>query len=64
MDVLQLLMEGLSNASIAERLFISRKTAGHHVSAILSKLGVETRAAAAAQAAELILKDRARSGEM
>jgi DNA-binding CsgD family transcriptional regulator len=64
MDVLELLMEGLSNASIAERLFISRKTAGHHVSAILSKLGVETRAAAAAQAAELILKDRARSGEM
>jgi DNA-binding NarL/FixJ family response regulator len=33
-------MEGVRTASIAERLYISRKTAGHHVSAILSKLGV------------------------
>ncbi|HEX7104047.1 MAG TPA: AAA family ATPase [Nitrolancea sp.] len=64
MDVLELLTEGLSNASIAERLFISRKTAGHHVSAILSKLGVETRTAAALRAAEFAPKDREATGEI
>jgi DNA-binding CsgD family transcriptional regulator/tetratricopeptide (TPR) repeat protein len=64
MDVLELLTQGLSNASIAERLFISRKTAGHHVSAILSKLGVETRTAAAVRAAELASKDRDATGEI
>jgi DNA-binding CsgD family transcriptional regulator/tetratricopeptide (TPR) repeat protein len=53
LDVLELLSAGLSNADIADRLFISRKTAGHHVSAILAKLGVESRTAAALRAAEL-----------
>jgi DNA-binding NarL/FixJ family response regulator len=57
LEVLELLSLGLSNAAIAERLFISRKTAGHHVSAILAKLGVETRTAAALRAAELAPKD-------
>jgi DNA-binding CsgD family transcriptional regulator/tetratricopeptide (TPR) repeat protein len=42
-EVTQLLAEGLTNAEIAERLFISAKTAGHHVSAVLAKLGVGTR---------------------
>jgi DNA-binding CsgD family transcriptional regulator len=42
-EVLALVREGLSNAEIAGRLFISEKTAGHHVSAILGKLGVRTR---------------------
>lgn len=42
-EVLALLALGLSDARIAERLFISPKTAGHHVSAILSKLQVTSR---------------------
>jgi DNA-binding NarL/FixJ family response regulator len=45
-EVLDLLTEGLRNTEIAQRLFISRRTAEHHVSAILAKLGVPTRAAA------------------
>ncbi len=53
MDVLRLLSDGLTNAEIADRLFISRKTAGHHVSAILAKLGVQTRTAAVQRAAQL-----------
>jgi ATP/maltotriose-dependent transcriptional regulator MalT len=50
-EVLRLLGEGLSNRQIAERLFISPKTAEHHVSRIYAKLGVGTRAEAAAYAA-------------
>jgi ATP/maltotriose-dependent transcriptional regulator MalT len=50
-EVLGLLALGMSNAQIATTLFISEKTAGHHVSRILSKLGVHNRAEAAALAA-------------
>ncbi len=46
-DVLQLLSEGLSNSEIAHRLFISPKTIDHHISAILSKLNLHSRAEAA-----------------
>ncbi len=50
-EVLALLEHGLSNKQIAARLYITPKTASHHVSQILSKLGVSTRAEAAAFAA-------------
>lgn len=47
-EVLALVSEGLTNAEIAARLFISTKTAGHHVSNILMKLGLRSRAEATA----------------
>ena len=47
-DVLGLVCAGCTNRQIAERLFISPKTAGLHVSHILAKLGVATRGEAAA----------------
>ena len=50
-EVLDLIALGMSNAQIAATLVISEKTAGHHVSRILMKLGVPNRAAAAAHAA-------------
>jgi DNA-binding NarL/FixJ family response regulator len=52
-EVLGLLGQGLTNAELASRLFISAKTVDHHVSAILSKLGVGSRRNAVSRAREL-----------
>jgi DNA-binding CsgD family transcriptional regulator len=46
-EVLELICERQTNAQIARALFISAKTVDHHVSAVLAKLGVENREAAA-----------------
>ena len=48
LDVLALVAEGLTNAEVAQRLYLSEKTVGHHVSAVLRKTGESTRARAAA----------------
>jgi DNA-binding CsgD family transcriptional regulator len=61
LDVLELISEGLTNRQIAQRLFISEKTAGVHVSHILAKLNVHNRLAAAGVAHQLGLS-RPRSG--
>jgi DNA-binding CsgD family transcriptional regulator len=53
LEVLGLVAGGLTNGEIAERLFLSEKTVGHHVSAILRKLGVRSRGQASAEARRL-----------
>jgi hypothetical protein len=45
--VLDLVRRGLTNAQIGERLYISPKTAGHHVGSVLGKLDMHSRAEAA-----------------
>jgi DNA-binding NarL/FixJ family response regulator len=50
LEVLHLLADGLSNADLAQRLYLSEKTVGHHVSAVLRKLGEPTRSRAVAAA--------------
>ncbi len=47
-EVLVLMVQGLSNPGIAERLVVSRSTARFHVSSILSKLGASSRTEAVA----------------
>jgi DNA-binding NarL/FixJ family response regulator len=53
LQVLALIGTGLTNREIAHRLYISQKTAGVHVSHILSKLGVPNRVMAATVAQRL-----------
>ena len=61
-EVLGLLVGGLSNPEIAERLSVSRSTAKAHVSNILSKLGVSNRAEAVALAVQQHLVPDSSSG--
>jgi DNA-binding CsgD family transcriptional regulator/tetratricopeptide (TPR) repeat protein len=56
-EVLTLVAAGYSNGEIADRLFISAKTASVHVSHILDKLGVSTRTQAATIGVRLGLPD-------
>jgi NarL family two-component system response regulator LiaR len=49
-EVLLLVVQGLNNSEIAEKLVVSQSTAKFHVSSILSKLGVSNRAEATALA--------------
>jgi ATP/maltotriose-dependent transcriptional regulator MalT len=58
-EVLELLGRGLTNDEIAASLVISVKTAGHHVSAVLAKLGVSSRRDAVTQAARMGLLETA-----
>jgi len=51
-EVLSLLAEGLSNIDIADRLFLSPRTAEHHVAAVMSKLNASSRDEAVDKAAE------------
>jgi len=52
-EVLRLVAEGLTDAEVAERLFISRRTVTSHMTSIYNKLGVNTRAAAVATGGRL-----------
>jgi DNA-binding NarL/FixJ family response regulator len=54
LEVLALVAEGLTNAEIAERLVVSRRTAEHHVAAVLTKLGAGSRREAGQLGAELL----------
>lgn len=50
LDVLRLMVDGLSNGDIAEKLVVSVSTVKYHISNILSKLGVDNRVAAVTSA--------------
>jgi DNA-binding CsgD family transcriptional regulator len=52
-EVLELICAGRTNMEIAQHLVISDRTVDHHVSAVLAKLGVPSRALAAAEAVRL-----------
>jgi DNA-binding CsgD family transcriptional regulator/tetratricopeptide (TPR) repeat protein len=55
LDVLRLVADGLRNAEIAERLFLSPRTVDYHVSSLIRKLGARTRGEAVAAAHRLNL---------
>jgi DNA-binding CsgD family transcriptional regulator len=49
-EILELIVQGLTNAEMAEQLYLSERTVEHHVSAVLGKLGVSSRSAARREA--------------
>ncbi|HEX6300769.1 MAG TPA: AAA family ATPase [Acidimicrobiia bacterium] len=53
LEVLRLIVGGLDNTQIAKELYVSKKTVEHHVSAIYSKLGVDSRTKAVNAALEV-----------
>jgi DNA-binding CsgD family transcriptional regulator/tetratricopeptide (TPR) repeat protein len=55
-EILALVTEGLADREISQRLFISERTVQHHVSAVLSKIGVSSRTAAAREATRIGLR--------
>jgi len=57
LEVLLLIADGRTNRQIADVLFITEKTAGHHVSNLLGKLGVANRLEAAALAHRVGVSD-------
>lgn len=59
-EVLELVAAGLTNAEIADRLYISVKTAGNHVSNVLTKLNLRSRTEAATYAHRLRSESMAR----
>jgi DNA-binding CsgD family transcriptional regulator len=63
-DVLRLLDDGLTNAELADRLFLSVKTVDHHVSAILAKLEVNKRRDAVRRARQLGILTNSASAEV
>jgi DNA-binding NarL/FixJ family response regulator len=58
LEVTTLLVDGLTNAEIADRLFVTPKTVDHHVSAVLTKLGAGSRREAARMAVDMGLDRR------
>jgi DNA-binding NarL/FixJ family response regulator len=59
LEVLSLLVQGASDRVIADRLFLSPRTVGNHVSSILAKLDVTTRTDAARRGEAMgLLQDR------
>ena len=64
LEVLALLAKGQRNAEIAMRLFLSERTVDRHVSAVLRKLSVRTRAEAGVEAARLRSRSKLGSGPL
>ncbi|HXF81248.1 MAG TPA: response regulator transcription factor [bacterium] len=56
-EIVKLIAQGLRNPEIATRMYISVKTVDHHVSSVLAKLGVRSRAEVVREATRLGLLD-------